>query len=240
MNTPHIYCLNYNNPVRRASMEARFKQVGITDYTFNSGVSVEDPRINQTTDSNIKRCNSCMFGHLDMIRDFLYNSSDPYAIFCEDDILIDADFMNKIGLVIKDFNKLKLDVLLLGCLISHVISDNVYYGNSYVAHYAYVSGPFKYFDYPPETVWGTQMYMITRNYARELINTYGNGPEHSEPCVKMGLPFSADWTITQQGYKRFLYPMLAIEDGLGVYKDYGQAEFHKAAHAEHLHEANYI
>lgn len=212
-------------------MEARFKQVNITDFTFSDGVSISDPRISQVADPHTQKCHSCMFGHLDMIRDFLYNTADLYAIFCEDDILIAVDFVEKCRLVMKDFDALKLDVLLLGCLIPTVIEGHTH--NGYLAH---ILGAFKYFDYPREIVWGTQMYMISRAYARQIINNYGNGPECTEP----GLPFSADWTITQHGNKRFVYPMLAIEDGLSNYEHYGQAMFHKASHSNHLHEANYV
>lgn len=215
-------------------MEARFKQVNITDFTFSAGVSISDHRISQVADPHTQKCHSCMFGHLDMIRDFLYNTADPYAIFCEDDILIADDFVEKCRLVMKDFDTLKLDVLLLGCLIPDIIV-----GNTHNGHLAYISGEFKYFNYPREVVWGTQMYMISRAYARQIINMYGNGPEFTE-TLEYVLPFSADWTITQHGNKRFVYPMLAIEDGLSKYDHYGQGEFHRASHSNHLHEANYV
>jgi hypothetical protein len=53
-------------------------------------------------------------------------------------------------------------------------------------------------------------------------------------------PFSADWTITQEGNRRIVYPMLAIEDGTGKYDDEGQAQMHALSHSAHLGSSTYI
>lgn len=215
-----IYCLNFNNVSRNTSMTNRFHNLGITNFTMSSGVPLSDPRINSTNIDNVKRCHSCMFGHLDMIRDFLENDSSPYGIFCEDDILMDSNFVFRLDHIIRDFEKQNLDILLLGYLYpSVIVGDNSH----------------NYYEYAPESIWGTQMYMLSRKWARQIIDKYG--------CADASTtfsPFSADWTITQHGNRRIIYPMLAIEDGTSKYEDAGQAQFHALSHSAHLDSSKYI
>ena len=220
-----MHCLNYNNPVRHTSMTARFNAVGITDFTMYPGVPLSDPRINPSDQANVQRCHSCMWGHLDMISNFLNNDGSKYGIFCEDDILLDANFMNNINTVIADFEKQSLDVLLLGYLVTYVIEDAPQYQN----------GSYRYYDYGMESIWGTQMYMLSRAQARRIVNKY--------TCLEaptMYDPFSADWTITKEGNRRIVYPMLAIEDGKSTYDHAGQAHFHALSHSAHLKSATYV
>lgn len=219
-----ISCLNYNNPVRKESMTARFQQVGITDFTMFPGVPLSDPRINVSLDPHTQKSQSCMFGHLDMIRAFLDTSDKPFGIFCEDDIKMDANFIQRMDAVLHDFKHMNLDVLLLGYLFPRPIEllepgKNVYHS----------------YSPPPATIWGTQMYMLSREWARAIIAKYGNNDSST-----LYDPFSADWTITQEGNRRIVYPMLAIEDGTANYDDEGQAYLHALSHSAHLGSSTYI
>jgi GR25 family glycosyltransferase involved in LPS biosynthesis len=197
-------------------MVNRFKQVGITDFILFSGVPLSDPRINGSLQPNIQKSHSCMFGHLDMIKHFLENSDHPFGIFCEDDILIDADFIPRMEEVLCDFKHMNLDVLLLGYLFPYVLDNSG--KNIYHTYYP-----------PPSTIWGTQMYMLSREWARAIMDKYGK-PDAST----LYDPFSADWTITQEGNRRIVYPMLAIEDGTCKYDDEGQNNLHTLSHGAHL------
>jgi hypothetical protein len=217
LNSLPIYCLNFNNITRKSAMEERFKKVGISDYFMSSGVPLSDPRIDQSLNDHTKKCHSCMFGHLDMIREFLDNDCSPYGIFCEDDIMLDTNFVPRLENIIRDFERMNLDVLLLGYLIPHILTRDSYH------------------EYAPETIWGTQMYMLSRKQARHLINKYANCEIHN-----LSGPFSADWTITQEGNRRIIYPMLAIEDGTSTYDHLGQAQFHALSHSAHLCSSTYI
>ena len=219
-----ISCLNYNNPVRKESMTARFQQVGITEFTMFPGVPLSDPRINASLDPHTQKSHSCMLGHIDMIRAFLDTSDRPFGIFCEDDIKMDANFIQRMEAVLHDFKHMNLDVLLLGYLYPRPIEllepgKNVYHS----------------YSPPPATIWGTQMYMLSREWARAIIAKYGN-----DDSSTLYDPFSADWTITQEGNRRIVYPMLAIEDGTGNYDDEGQAYLHSLAHSAHLGSSTYI
>ena len=64
------------------------------------------------------------------------------------------------------------------------------------------------------------MYMITRDYAKWVMENINNSLT----------PFSPDWTITKNGKRALIYPMLAIENGEGLYPDYGQHIFHLESH----------
>jgi hypothetical protein len=119
--------------------------------------------------------------------------------------------------------------MLLGYLISYIIGErhdgfsSLYEGTTY-----------RYYGYAPETIWGTQMYMMTRKHAKYIIDKY------SSPEANPDVHFSADWTITQEGERRIVYPMLAIEDGKTTYNDAGQAHFHHLSHIIHLNSSKYI
>ena len=98
-----LYCLNFKNDIRNQSMNQRFEKVGI-DAILHPGVLTTDPRIaGRGLIPHTEKCWSCMYGHLDMIREFVENDTRPYGIFCEDDILIDANFKPRLEHVIADF-----------------------------------------------------------------------------------------------------------------------------------------
>ena len=66
-------------------MIMRFQYLDLS-FNFYEGVDLfTDPR---TKEFNIS-ASSCMYGHLDMIYKFYFNTNKKYGIFCEDDILID-------------------------------------------------------------------------------------------------------------------------------------------------------
>jgi GR25 family glycosyltransferase involved in LPS biosynthesis len=239
-----IYCLNYNNPERRASMMSRFKAAGFDDsqYVLHGGTSIQDTRIaGRGLISHTEKCWSCMYGHLDMIRDFIASGED-YGVFCEDDILIDRDIKERIPHIIIDFEALALDTLLLGYLITYQMNDtdNMDKQSVYVDLATTETTQYRYYTYGD--IWGTQMYMLSRAQAQRIIEKYANGyadrflanPNEVFP------PFSADWTITKEGNRRIVYPMLAIEDGKSNYDDEGQRIFHNASHNVHKNVSNYI
>ena len=76
-----IYCLNFNNEVRKVAMTERFRLAGVSPI-LHPGVPVSDPRIaGRDLIPHTEKCWSCMYGHLDMIRDFVDNEKDPNAVF---------------------------------------------------------------------------------------------------------------------------------------------------------------
>ena len=107
-----IYCLSFKNPIRKSQMDDRFQELNLR-YTFHEGVGMDDPRIFNNGGGG---CWCCMLGHIDMIKNFYENSEKEYGIFCEDDIYIHKDFCKVLPDIIKDFNLMNLDVLLLGYL----------------------------------------------------------------------------------------------------------------------------
>lgn len=243
-----IYCLNFNNETRKQSMTDRFNKVGVS-ATLSPGVPVSDPRIaNRGLIPHTEKCWSCMYGHLDMIRDFVDNDSREFGIFCEDDILIDADFRSRLEHVLADFEALRLDTLLLGYLITYPLvgdsnGDHPQVHNSiYVDIDTTATTTFRYYEYGD--IWGTQMYLLSRKQARKIIDKYANG--YADHFLKnhetVFPPFSADWSITKEGKRCVVYPMLAIEDGLTQYQDCeaGQQSFHMSAHSAHLQVSAYI
>lgn len=241
-----IYCLNFENDVRKKSMRERFDKVDVSAVIY-AGVPISDPRIaGRGLIPHTEKCWSCMYGHLDMIRDFVNNDSRQYSIFCEDDIMIDANFKPRLEHILSDFESMNIDTMLLGYLITHkIIGDSNgsfgKYGQSiYVDLDTTETTTYKYYDYGD--IWGTQMYLLSRKQAVKIIEKYADGyADHFlKNSATVSPPFSADWSITKEGKRSIVYPMLAIEDGLTNYDDDSQREFHLLSHYTHLFSSTYI
>ena len=217
-----FYCLNYRNVERKKSMIDRFVKLDIS-CNFYDGVCLEE-------DERIKKfnmgCSSCMYGHLDMIYQFYNNTNKPYGIFCEDDIFIHKDFKDLLSIIIKDFEKMKLDVLLFGYLCTFKISEQYHDFHLKDISISYSdSFPYKYHNYNND-IWGTQMYMISRENAKKILDKYYVGyleKQINDPSLQ---PFSADWTITKDGNRALLFPLITIEDGKTNHEHPGQHNLH--------------
>jgi hypothetical protein len=96
--------------------------------------------------------------------------------------------------------------------------------------------PYTYHEYPDDQ-WGVHMYMLSRQGAQRILDTYAYPNERGlrsfadtyvdDPTR----PFSPDWTISKcPGLRRALIsPMFAVEDGADPYEHYGhdgQWQFH--------------
>jgi hypothetical protein len=75
-----------------------------------------------------------------------------------------------------------------------------------------MEAPYQYHHYPFD-LWGTQMYVLSRKYAKNVIDTYSDIFAYAEKAEidKTMHPLSADWTITKNGNRALLFPMLAFE-----------------------------
>jgi hypothetical protein len=142
---------------------------------------------------------------------------------------------------------MQIDTMLLGYLITYPIVGESNGSYSKLGQSIYVdidtaeTTTFRYYDYGD--IWGTQMYLLSRKQATRIVEKYANGyADHFLANTAVLTPFSADWTITKEGRRCIVYPMLAIEDGLTSYSDDegGQRDFHMMAHSSHLHVSKYL
>ena len=241
-----IFCLSHNNLKRRDNLTRVFAERGLNAH-FYDGVGPDDRRIRgRPLDLNTRRAWSIMYGHLDMLRLFLVEGT-RFGIFCEDDILIRRDFGDHLPQIVDHFKELKLDVLLLGNLCSN---PNFRYCSNFPERHCHSTldrsalkepsqsalkepYPFKYYAYdsnPESAVWGTQMYMLHRDQAQFLLQKYANGYSDQTIFDKSLVHFSADWTITKEGEKAIIYPLVAIENYEAEYEDEGQNTCRKKCH----------
>jgi len=220
-----FFCLSFNNNTRKENMKRRFETIGV-DCIFNEGVSSEDIRIKGR--NVYTKCWSCMYGHLDMINDFYYNTNKSFGVFCEDDILIHKDLYNLMPKIMSDFDYLNLDVLLLGYLLQFKVDKNNYYTNFSIKNTHDDSGTYTYHHFSND-VWGTQMYMLSRNSAKKILDKYSFSSGYADKTMLDStlIPFSADWTITKDGNRALISPILAVEDNETNYEHDGQQIFHK-------------
>ena len=88
-------------------------------------------------------------------------------------------------------------------------------------------------------MWGSQMYLLNRTTAQRFLEKY-TVDYAMGTLLDPSLPhFSPDWTLTKDGDRGLVYPMLALEEGVVKTDDYGQQEFHKNCHDAHTNDAIY-
>jgi len=214
-----IYVINFNDDNRKQRMIERFNTMDI-ELKFTPAVYLTDSRIPSQSDPKIeKRTWAIMLQHLDSIRDFLENTLSTHCIICEDDIMISKKFKDDLPNILQNFNQLKLDVLLLGYLLPFKLNENTYFKPK----------SYQYYDFPND-LWGSQMYLISRAYAKFLLDKY----TIEFAINNLDKPYSPDWVITKNGNKAILYPMIAVEEGETKTTHDGQNNFHKRCF-----EANY-
>jgi GR25 family glycosyltransferase involved in LPS biosynthesis len=198
--------LSYNNPQRKQRLQEQFSKENLHIDIYD-GVPFSDPRI--TCVPSGEKCNrrawSCMWGHLDMIRTFLDTTAE-FGIFCEDDIVIRKGFAKCIPEVMCTFTRLGLDILLLGYLLNY---KPIYLKND-VGNLVLMEESISYFRYD-DVIYGTQMYMLNRPTAKRFLDTYTKEYALRTLKDKSLIAFCADMTLTKNGNRALLYPMLAIE-----------------------------
>nr|QBK89602.1 MAG: glycosyltransferase family 25 [Pithovirus LCPAC001] len=225
-----FYCLSFKNPKRKKNMEDRFKAVGLK-CTFSSGVEFTDSRIKGRLDL-IKRVFSIMYGHLDMIKDFYYNSGSEYGVFCEDDIHIHKNLAKNMPQILRDFDYMKLDVLLLGYLSIQKINKNITGFNLLKTE----NNGYRYYHFP-NFIWGTQMYLLSKKHAKYLIDKYNTEyADKSQKNPRM-VHFAADWTLTKDGNRALITPIMAVE---AMEKEYINDVFRVKCHTAHYDSEYYI
>ena len=211
-----FYCVNFKDEDRRNKMTSRFQQLGLT-LNFVDPVGKDDARLADVPERADKRAWSIMLQHMDSIRHFVEETHNDFCIVMEDDILVSKDIVNDLPELIETYNKLQLDVLVLGYLLPFKIYD---YNTCFSLKER--NDKYSYFDFPGD-LWGSQMYMVSRNHAVNLIERYTI--KHAIETIETE-PFSPDWTLTKYGKKAIIYPMIAVEEG-GTKADlHSESQYH--------------
>ena len=227
-----VYTVAYNSPERAAQMTERFSKIGLP-LNVHTGVQMYDPRLRFAgEDLSAKRLASVFYGHLDNIARF-YETGKPFGLFCEDDVHIHKDLGKELPIIMGEFNAMKLDILLLGYMTTKTIE---WWQHGYPLVYDGGLAPYRYHRYPHDQ-WGIHLFMISRTYAKTLMEVYGSDyaeKAHTDPSMTCCNP---DWTLSKYTSNRALrYPMLAVEDGKGNYDHHGQGEFHRESHRKNYRE----
>jgi len=228
------YCINYKDDNRKTRIIRQFQKQNIeiifipeVDYTTDLRFTklLQNPRLNL-------RNWAIMMQHMDSIRHFAESSdAAEYCIICEDDILLCRNFAKEISHIIRDYNVLQLDILLLGYLLPYKITDDNGYFPLKLRTDAY-----SYYDFPQD-LWGSQMYLISKRYATVLIEKYTL--DYAVDTIET-THFSPDWTITKCGNKSVIYPMLALEDGESSKAGLeGETSFHRRCFANNYTELRF-
>lgn len=211
------YVINFKDDARKQRMISRFDQIGV-DLHFVNPVSENDPRLQNMP--RYKRTSSIMLQHLDSIRNFYENTSAKHCIVCEDDIHVSKYLNERLPQIIRDFDALDLDLLLLGYLYPYGLHGN--------PHFPLIktSEHYTYHGYPDDT-WGSQMYLISRKHAKFLLDKFTM--EFAIEQIEK-VHYNPDWTITKNGKRALITPMIAVEEGDDKSNHAGQTEFHRMCH----------
>ena len=243
----NIYCINVRSSTdRRKRMVNRFKVAGIEEkVTFIDAIPYNSSLIdyyagynnNKLEHDKVKRnVISCKASHIKAIRQFLSespstyydenNSStknnnivDNYAIICEDDIMLSNDFLNRYNETIQNLP----DNTPLICL-SYLLwqyEGIKWAGKNINIENICTMGP---------DVWGTQMYMISRAYAIEVIEKYDK-TNYVLKSIKSDHILTSE-LITRKSGGYIAYPPLAIEDC--IYSSIAYVDHTKSNHMQAL------
>jgi len=215
---PKVYCVNFQDENRRSKMIERFDRLKMP-VNFVSPVFKSDSRLPiDGIREEHKRTYSIMLQHVDSIQDFLNTTdeSEKYCIVCEDDVLLSKRFIEKLPGICQTFSDLDLDILLLGYLSPDKVLDSI------IFPLLKNEKEFTYTGYHSD-LWGSQMYMVSREYAKRVVETFQPG------YILRGdsLPYNPDWTITKCGKRALISPMLALEEGEVKNECYTQSSFHR-------------
>jgi GR25 family glycosyltransferase involved in LPS biosynthesis len=215
-------------------MRERFQQVGL-DVEMVESVSTLHPTIapDEMMKLHAKKIGrwsdlawSCMQGHLLCLKRFLRTGQD-IGIVCEDDVMIRRDLAQELPVVVANFNRWDLDLLMLGYLRPETIS-------TVQPTMPLIGQPYTYHSYE-FNVYGTQMYMIRRRHAEWAVSTFEDPVHRWKYLVdsSYGTANHADWTITKHGRRALIYPMLAVEESGGGkgYSDSTQTHWHELCHS---------
>jgi hypothetical protein len=221
-----FYCINFNDDERRRKMIQRFSNHGI-NLEFVNPVYTTDERLNVGAVGadgkdicQYKRTWSIMLQHLDSIQHFVENTENDYLILCEDDILISKNITKDLPDIINNFEELNLDVLLLGYLMHFKLDKNTTHDEFPILKES--AGKYTYYGFPYH-LWGAQMYLMSRKHCRFLLNKY----DINYAVADLNRPYNPDWTLTKDGVRGMIYPMLAVEEGVTKTDHVGQTNFHK-------------
>lgn len=216
MNIP-VYIVNFHDEHRKSKMTARFESVGVTPH-FTPPVYTNDTRLSGHS-CELRTC-AIMLQHLDGLRHFVDHTDADHAIVCEDDIYVSKTFSSDLPKIVADFDAANLDVLLLGYLWPYQVDST----NPYFAPI----GTRPFYSYPDD-LWGSQMYLVSRRHANTLLEKYTMDFVRQFPDK----PFSPDWTLTKDGKRALLVPMLAVEEGTTKTDHQGQNDFHQRCFEAH-------
>lgn len=215
---PKVFCVNFQDENRRSKMVERFDQlkmpVNFVDPVFKSDTRLSIDGVQE----DHKRTYSIMLQHIDSIQAFLNTTDDSekYCIVCEDDVLVSKRLFALLPDVCSNFLDLDLDILLLGYLSPDKVLDS--------ERFPVIKSceEFTYTGYHSD-LWGSQMYMVSREYAKRVVETF----QPSYILRSDGLPYNPDWTITKCGKRALIRPMLAVEEGEVKNECYEQSSFHQ-------------
>lgn len=187
-----LYCVCTTNAERISRMSNRFSSLGLYHELVPSP-------------------GTCMDGHLLCLEKFVSTGSE-FGIVCEDDIHIRRDFLQELPIVLEQFKKLQLDILLLGYLLDFpLMQHQLNFGDLPI-----IAPIFSYHSYGSQQ-WGTQMYLISRSYALQILRGFGPRSGYRERAERDPnmTPHASDHVITKETARRALIsPMLAVEEGV--------------------------
>jgi len=220
MEFPRIYCINLKkSTARRQRMENRFRHHGLIDaVTFIEAIPRESPLVDYYAQGltcphygewKWRGELACYASHLKAVRQFLHDGGDM-GIICEDDILLDNNFLRR---YVEVMNNLPDNTPLVSFC---------YMMNSYEKCYWAGKNPDKrnLVTIDPVNTWGAQMYWLTKKYAMDVLTTY----DKPFKDVKNDLRVSEVIIRESKGY--MAYPPLVIEEGIDSDREPADLPYH--------------
>lgn len=238
MKKVEYYVLTKLESDRHYKMKMRFENEYI-NANFVPVVEFDDKRLDKIPEKH-KRATSCMLGHMDMLRKFIDSNAD-FGVFCEDDIHIRRGMSEIIPETIAKYKRQNLEILMLGYLFPFKPVELSFYHEPefYNQKLDVIDENLIYFSYI-DRLWGAQMYMLDRKTVGKFLNKYTLDYAIRSIEDTNLAPFAADWTLTKDGRRAAVYPMLGVEEKPEGYNDYGQGSYHMRCFDCHFDNSKYI
>lgn len=195
-----IFCLNLaSERERRGRMERRLDHHGLLERTrFVEAIAIPGAPDRRSEEWRARASVACFMSHLEAMRLML---ADPElaqrgAVVCEDDCLLHDEFAERYDAAIENLSR-GATMCSLGYLLSGWHRDFAWAGRR----------PQRENLCPivPDTVWGSHMYWISPDYARRLLELYGDAdPGELSPIVEHKIEHPSGGYVS--------YPTLALQD----------------------------
>lgn len=221
-----LYVNSFKDPFRDEKMTNRLKEVGVSGKIYQ--FTENDPRSQEVLRIGNHDFHAGHYGNfysmMRIIEDFYYHSDKEYAVILEHDVFLKKSLAYDLPKACLMLDKLNLDVLLIGMLLTCSPEQMGY-------EKVHEEDTYKYYNFPDD-LWGSHGFIINKKHAKYFIDKYTL--EEVAKTINVG----GDWIFTKIGKKLLQFPPLVVEEGEVKTTNFAHIKFHLDCR-NYLYNSNY-